>query len=300
MASLRESIAAEAQIGTVKFWATRASPSATPRRIAQYTGVGVNGAVTEDLGEDARTEILSATVTENIYIDLKDIKSAGNVVTCVHPLFGVFEGRLADITYDAGPDDMVDIQCTLVEHGDPNILLVTVNNAAAKRQSAKSVFDDLGLDDLDDFDTSTGLPQAGAAFSASYGTFDAVMDAVESGDALWQDVAVVYNDVASAGKDLIDAIDLVADITDELIDIGDKTLEIINLANEAIGEMERQVSDVWQTVKVTNPVSLSALALELMGDATEESINLILDRNPTLIDICALPTGVEISIPVIL
>ena len=41
-----------------------------------------------------------------------------------------------------------------------------------------------------------------------------------------------------------------------------------------------------------------AFALDLIGDDTEETIDLILERNPTLIDINAVPIGFELSIPV--
>ena len=107
MSETREKIAGEAQIGAVKFWATRATPQPTPRRIVEYGGIGVNGGQTEDLGKNARREILNATVDEIVYLDLDEIKNQAKVVTCVHPLFGVFQGRVLDVVPDAGPDPMV-------------------------------------------------------------------------------------------------------------------------------------------------------------------------------------------------
>jgi hypothetical protein len=298
MASIRESIAGMAQIGNVKFWATRATPQPTPRRVMQYTGVGVVGAVTEDLGRNARTEILNATVNEDVYLDLDQVKNAAKVVTCVHPLFGVFEGRLIDVTFDAGPDDMVDIVCTLVEHGDPSaIFIVTVNSTAAKKQSADSVFDDMDLDGLDDFPTATGLPAAGQGLTGSYGNFSALMEAGPD-DTLWTEVAAGFNDLAESGNTLIEAIDGYADATQELVDMVDSTYELINIGREYVDAMERQVSDVWQSVKITHPLSVAEIALELVGNATEDTIDTILDRNPALIDICAVPIGTELSIPV--
>lgn len=302
MPSIRESIAGEAQIGPVKFWATSASPQSTPRRIMQYTGVGVNGASLEDLGENARTEILNATVTEYVYQDLVDVKRAAEVVVIVHPLFGVFDGRLSDVTYQAGPNDMVEIVCTCIEHGDPaDLFIARVNTTANAKQSASAAFDNLGLDDLDglaDFPTSTGLPTAGANTQASWDNFSAVMDEVDNSDALWTDVASAYNDIATSCGVLIDTIDEYADATQDMIDMVDSAYELINTARDYVDAVENQVSDAWQNLKITTPLSLAEIALDLIGDASEETIDLILDRNPTIIDICALPIGVEISIPV--
>ncbi len=302
MTSIREQIAGEAQIGTVKFWATRATPQATPRRIVQYGGVGVDGAALEDLGEDARVEILNATVTEFVYQDLKAIKTAAEKVTIVHPLFGVFEGRLWDVTYDAGPNDMVDIVCTCIEDGDPADLFITrIDTTASAKQSATSAFDDLGLDDLDglqDLPTSTGLPAAGTNLTSSWNNFSTVMDDVSQADALFTDVAAAYNELASAGGELIDAIDEFSDATQSMVNLVDSTYELLNTARDYVDAMEKQVSDVWQNLMITTPMSLAEIALELIGDASEETIDIILDRNPTLIDICAVPIGVELSIPV--
>jgi len=35
-----------------------------------------------------------------------------------------------------------------------------------------------------------------------------------------------------------------------------------------------------------------------MGDDSEDAIDLILARNPTIIDLCAVPIGTQLSIPV--
>jgi len=297
--SLRSSIAGEAQIGSVKFWATRATPQSTPRRVVQYTGIGITGAVTEDLGRNARTEILNATVDETVYLDLDGIKNAGKVVTIVHPLFGVFEGRLVDVTYDAGPNDMVDIVCTVVEHGDPtDFFIIKVGTTASKKQSVDAVFADLDLDELGDFPTSSGLPSAGAGLSNGYSNFSSVMSAVSAGDGLWADVSAAYSELAEAGNTLIEAVDAFEDATQEMIDMVDTTYELIDVARDYVDAMEKQVADVWQNLRIDTPLSLAEIALELVGDASEETIDLILDRNPTLIDICAVPIGVTLSIPV--
>ncbi len=139
-----------AQIGPVKFWATSAQTNPNPRRIVQYTGVGVDGAVTEDLGQNARTETLNAIVEEDIYIALNDLKNEAKVVIIVHPLFGAFEGRIIDAVPTAGPADMVDIVVTVVEHGKPiDVFVLPPKTTASAKQSATAAFDNLGLDDLD-------------------------------------------------------------------------------------------------------------------------------------------------------
>jgi prophage DNA circulation protein len=291
-----------AQIGTVKFWATSAQTNANPRRIVQYTGIGVDGAATDDLGVNARIETLNAIVDEDIYAQLLTIKNEAKVITMVHPLFGAFEGRLMDVVPNAGPDDMVDIVCTLCESGDPTALFVTtINTAASAKQSATSAFDNLGLDDLDglsDFPTSTGLPAAGAGMNDSWASFSGVMDAVDSADGLWTDVAAAYNDLADAGNTLIEAVDGFVDATQDMVDMVDSTYDMLNEARNFVDAVEQQIGSVWQDLKVTTPLSLAEIALELIGDDTEETIDLILDRNPTLIDLNAVPVGVTLSIPV--
>jgi len=299
MTTTREKIAAEAQIGPVKFWATRANPSGTARRIMQYTGVGVNGAVTEDLGQNARTETWTATVDESVFVRLKMVRDDANVVTCVHPLFGAFQGRLADVTYDAGPDDMLDITCSIVEHGEPAAVFVwPANTTASKKQSADAVFQDLDLDELADFPTDTGLPAAGAGLTSSFSNFSNVMDLVDAADGLYNDVAAAYNDLAEAGNLVIDTIDAFEDATQSMVDMVDTTYELINVARDYVDAMQDELGSVWQNLQITTPLSLAEIALDLMGDDSEDAIDLILARNPTIIDLCAVPIGTQLSIPV--
>jgi hypothetical protein len=301
MTSTREKLAGMAQIGSTKFWATSATPNPTPRRIAQYGGVGVEGATTDDLGQDARQEVLNATVDELVYLDLDQIKRAGDVVTCVHPLFGVFQGRLVDVTYTAAENDMVDIVCTLIEHGDPaDLFILNVSTTAAKKQSADSVFDNISgdLDDLDDLPSSTGLPAAGQGLTSGYGNFSNVMTSAQSADALWTDVAAAYSEVADAANVLIDAVDAFEDATQVMTEMVDSTYELVNECRGFVDTMKNEVASVWQDFQVVHPLSLAEIALEIVGDASEETLDLLLDNNPTLIDINAIPVGVALSIPV--
>ena len=298
---VRESIAGQALIGNVEFWATSATPIPSPRRIMQYTGVGVDGAVTEDLGQNARIETLTATVDEDIYSALDKLKKAAKVLMILHPLFGAFEGRILDVVPQAGPDDMVDITVTLVEHGKPVDIFVTpVKTTASAKQATASAYANLGLGALNNLPTSTGLPAASAGMSSGFASFSAVMDSVDSADGLWADVSAAYSELAQAGDILIDAIDAFEDATDDMIDMVDVTYEVLNTARDYVGAMEQQFGTVWQNLLITRPLSLAEIALDLMGDASDDTIQLILDRNPTIIDICAVPIGLEISIPVAL
>ena len=300
--ALRASLAGMAQIGPIKFWATSAQTNPNPRRIVQYTGVGVDGAVTEDLGQNARTETLNAVVEEDIYVKLNDLKNEAKLLIIVHPLFGAFEGRIVDAVPTAGPADMIDMVVTVVESGKPiDVFVLPQQTTAGAKQSASAAFANLGLDDLDglaDFPTSSGLPSAGAGMNNSWASFSSVMDAVDSADALWTDVSAAYNDLASAGDVLIDAVDAFVDATQDMIDMVDSTYELLDDARNFVDAMEQQIGSVWQNLQVTTPLSIAEIALDLIGDDTEETIDLILERNPTLIDINAVPIGFELSIPV--
>jgi hypothetical protein len=303
MTTTREKIAGQAKIGPVKFWATRAAQQPTPRRIVQYSGIGVDGATTEDLGEDAHVEILNATVDETVYMSLLIIKQAADVVTCAHPLFGVFQGRLVDVTYDAGPDPMVDIVCTIIEHGEPaDIFPLLATSTAAKKQSADSVFDDISgdLDDLDDMPSDSGLPAAAQGMSNGYANFTAMTSAVSQGNALWTDAAAAYTELSQAANVLVEAIETTADATQAMVDIVDSTYELLNEAWDFVEVMKNETAQVWQDFQVVHPLSLAEIALDIMGDASEETLDILLNNNPTLVDICAIPVGTALTIPVTL
>ena len=300
--ALRAALAGMAQIGPIKFWATSAQTNPNPRRIVQYTGVGVDGAVTEDLGQNARTETLNAIVEEDIYVKLNDLKNEAKLLIIVHPLFGAFEGRIVDAVPTAGPQDMVDIVVTVVESGKPiDVFVLPPPTTASAKQAATSAFNNLGLDDLDglsNFPTSSGLPSAGAGMNSGWSSFSGVMDMVDSADAVWSDVSAAYNELADAGSVLIDAIDSFEDATQDMIDMVDSTYELLDDARTFVDAMEQSIGSVWQDLQVVTPLSVAEIALDLIGDDTEETIDLILDRNPTIIDLNAIPIGFKLSIPV--
>ncbi len=300
--ALRATLAGMAQIGPIKFWATSAQTNPNPRRIVQYNGVGVDGAATEDLGQNARTETLNATVEEDIYVKLNDLKNEAKLLIIVHPLFGAFEGRIVDAVPTAGPADMIDMVVTVIENGKPiDVFVLPANTTASAKQSATAAFANLGLDDLDglaDFDSSTGLPAAGAGMNNSWASFSGVMDAAQSSDALWADVTSAYSNLADAGNVLINTVDGFVDATQEMADMVDSTYSVLKEARNFVDAMEQQAGNVWQDLKITTPLSLAEIALDLIGDDSEEIIDLILERNPTLIDLNAVPVGVQLSIPV--
>lgn len=304
--SARDQLASEAKIGNVSFYATSASGPGAPRRIVQYTGVGVDGAVTEDMGADARQETLQATIDEDVFLKLKEVKDTAKVVTAVHPLFGVMDARVINIEYEANARDMVDVTITLVEHGTPAILLAPkVISLASAAQNAKSAFDDLSgdLDDLDDFDLGDNLTSSIGSMNSQWSLFDSVLDSALSGDVLIDDMAAAFSDIAKAGQGLIDAAESAYNDVAELVayPIQDTIYELIDAGRDVVNSLERQATDVWQEVTAVGSVSIEELALEYFGvDADlDDAIQKILDRNPQIIDVSAVIPGTELSIPIV-
>jgi len=304
MASIREQLAAEADIGGVTFWATSASGPGAPRSIVQHGGIGVTGAVTVDLGRPARTETLKATVDETVFLKLIAVKDAAKVVDITHPLFGTFQGRVQDVPYEAGPDDMVDITVTVIEHGEPSILLapavVTLSSAAA---DADAAFANLGddLDGLGDFPLTDDLTNNITNINSSYSTFSGALDDAQQGVASFEDIAAEFTAFAQAGQALVDSVDTAWDTVTELADfsVQDLVYETIDAARDCVNSMERQLGNVWEEFQVRGSVSIAELAREFIGADDDDSIQLILDRNPQIVDVSAILPGVSVSIPIL-
>jgi prophage DNA circulation protein len=246
MSQIRDALATQVKIGSVSFYATSVSGPGGERRIARYTGVGVDGAVTEDLGAQARESTISATIDESTYIKLRDVRDAGKVVDITHPLFGTFSGRITKLEYTANPSDMVEVSVGVVEHGDPAALLAPVviplNSAA---QNAKAAFDDLGLDDLDGLSTPD-LSTAIGNMESSWDSFDSVLDSALSGDVLFDEMAAAFDDIATTGQQLIDAVDSAySDIESTLTEypIQDGIYELISAGRDVVNSLERQAND---------------------------------------------------------
>jgi prophage DNA circulation protein len=305
MASTREKLAGQAKVGGVEFWATGASGDGSPRRIVRYSGIGVEGQVTEDLGRDARVETLNAIVDEMVYIELKAVRDAAKVVTAVHPLFGVMQARLENVTYNAGPNDLVEIQVTLVENGDPSIFNpLSTLTLSGQTQDAKSAWSDLNdsFSELNALDSLTDdLGNAIGGFQDGWGLFDAALDLAAAGDVLFDEMASAYNDLADLGGTLIDAVDTAWNDVTELVDyaVEDLTYDVLNSARGVVDALEKQAVDVWSAFKVVDPVSIAEVALDFLGVDDDDTIQQILDRNPQIVDINAIPVGVEISVPVL-
>jgi hypothetical protein len=125
------------------------------------------------------------------------------------------------------------------------------------------------------------------------------MESVDSADGLWNDVSAAFSELADAGNVLIDAIDAFEDATSDMVDMVDTIYEVINDAREYVDAMENQLGSIWQSLEVTTPLSLAEIALDLVGKDDDDTIESILARNPTIIDLCAVPIGTQLSIPVI-
>lgn len=300
MASTRDLLAAECKIGKVSFFATGCSSSGEARRIAKYTGVGVDGAYTEDLGSEARTDSITATVDEVTYLKLRAVKNAGKVVEITHPLFGTYQGRLVNIEFQANVNDMVDVTLSTIEHGLPSIIMATALSTGSAAQNTKSAYDNLGLDDLDGLATPD-LSDSIGNMQSSWTSFDSVLDAAMSGDVLFDEMAAAFNDIATAGQDLIDAVDSAYNDIVDLVEypIQEGVYDLIDSARDVVNSLERQAGDVWQNFQTQGSVSVAELALEFLGSDSDESIQRILDRNPQIIDVSALVPGVALSIPVV-
>lgn len=310
MPSTREALAGPAKIGSIEFYATGASGPGAPRRIIRYGGIGVDGQVTEDAGMDARVESLQAIVDEAIWIKLNNLKNEAKVVQAIHPLFGVMQARLQNVTYNAGPDDLVEIQVTLVEHGDPSILLAPQSvSLSGKTQDTRSAWSDLDdtFAELNALDIPSDLSSSIASMQAEWSIFDDVLDLAAAGDALHDEVAASFNDIAEAGEAVIDSIDSAVDSVDSAIDsvtdlfdyaTEDLIYETLSAARGVVNTVSRQSTSVWQAFDVIDPVSIAEVALELIGSDDDETIQRILDRNQSIVDLNAVPPGTTISVPV--
>ena len=114
MTTTRDDILVNARIGSLEFVAKDCTGGESARRIAAHGAIGMDGEWTEDLGEDARKDQITAELTEADWLKLDKIKRAGLVVDIVHPLFGAYQGRVVSCPYKAGALDHVDVTISLI------------------------------------------------------------------------------------------------------------------------------------------------------------------------------------------
>ncbi len=301
MASVRESIASECKIDTLKFWATGVSAS-RQRMLVGHGGIGIEGERFEDLGEGARRESLQAELFEDEYMKLDSIFADGKRVSFTHPLFGVRQVRIENISYRAGPRDMVDATIIVVEDGEREIALApAVLNLGNEAQRWSGAVSNLaaetaalaadGFSILDVVTTDVAL-----AFNAARDAFSGVVELAQAAEAAVEELAASYGDFAAATNDIINFFE----------DAGGVYATIADLAHESIAiaqDVVRSVSVLdyapWNTMQVRAPVLIGAVVREYLGADTEDNINLLMQYNPTLIDAGMIPAGIELVIPVV-
>jgi hypothetical protein len=303
MASIREQIAAQCQVGTLKFWATGLEHGGS-RRVARYSSIGRTGGDSEDFGADALAHPIKAYLTEPTYFDLFELMNEGKVLDCVHPFLGSMRARLLDVKGSFGLEDGVEATFTLLEEGDHTQVVVgATSSPAAANQAARGAFDDLddALDGLADIpDAPSGLTDASAGMTSSWETFDGSLTGIEQGSGSWQSVEASLGELGDAAAELVAQADAVALDVDGLLDLGipDLTYSLMDAARTAADVCKREVASIWKPVRVSGPVSLAALAREMVGDDSDATFDRILDANPELIDLGALVAGTELVIPV--
>ncbi|MHC4890898.1 MAG: hypothetical protein ACYTEO_15700 [Planctomycetota bacterium] len=309
MVTIRDSIAAETTIGTIKFFATSVSGGGT-RRIVRYSKVGVDGQDTEDLGEDARTEALRAELDEDVWQKLDNLRREGKVQTCTHPLFGVMKARILSCPYEADHTSMVSCTITLIEDGEHTIQIapqyLSLPGAA---QKARSVWDNLQLDDsvggvanLDD--PPSELTGATEDLETAWDSFDAALTDAESGF-VGDSLDASFGDLAEAAESMADAVaqtldnNLMSDPTDLLeLSIIEPTFELIDAARATVESAHEVTKNIWQDFQIKLPLSVGELAQDWLGEDNEENRDLILEKNPTIVDVNHIPSGESVILPV--
>jgi hypothetical protein len=305
MTSLRESLACKCKFGKFEFWAT-STGGGGKRRIAQYNAIGVDGAVLEDLGEDARVETLKAYLTESEWIELDNIRREAKTKTFVHPLFGVYEARLAECTYEATILEGVTASLTIIEDGDHTIQLapvvVTIPAAASAARGAADAFSE-GLDDLSDLDGfSDAFDLSVLDMTDALSSWDSILDLAEAATSTWEQMGAEFDKLSSAAEGFIDQLDAAYDSVADLATLGleDLVYCTIATARECVDSVQNSLSGALQPFKVVSPVGLWEVARNLMGSDDEDTIAQLLALNPSVVDLDCLPSGLELQVPILL
>lgn len=302
MPSDRELLASPCKIGALEFEAMALSGGGQ-RRLVGHSGIGVDGQVFEDLGEDARAETLRAEISESMYIKLDGLRREGKVVDIEHPLFGNFRGRVQTVNYEASIMEGVDVTIILVEDGEATMVLPpTVSNLPASAQRAKS----LATQAADKKDDATALPDwpdaaddAWDDFDSSWSDFDGTLDDVLEGTAVADELASAFKAVADDADVLIGALDdAVLEVTDLAeVEATDIIYEMIDAAGECVVAAGSQLVSAWRRHETKGPVNLSNLLRDYLGSDNEDSLEKFLESNPAIIDLTTIPAGTELLLP---
>jgi hypothetical protein len=303
--AIRSKLIAEAKIGTVSFVAASVS-GAGKRRLQGGAAIGVDGEEFEDLGENARTEQIEATVDETTYLELEGIRRDAKRVTCQHPLFGVFEGRISDLSYKANERQGVDISVTLIEDGDHSRVMAPVQVSFPQASGAATASLDAFSEGLDEIPSDVGGDLLGevAACGSLISTFEtALSSAALGGIAAVQDLAGAFGELSVGVDSLISSFDLAAESVASLADsdLVDLALSAVNATRQAVEALSNESTLVWQPLPVAGPLGLDAVAYDRameLGIDPDDALAQILSANTDLVDLVAIPTGFTLWLPV--
>jgi len=302
--AIRDKLIARCKIDKVEFIAAACSGGGK-RRLVGGGSIGVDGEDFEDLGENARTEQIKATVDEQTYLELDSVRRAAKPVVCTHPLFGVIWARLSDLSYDADEKQGVNISITLVEDGDVSVFLnvnaTSFPQASGAAGAAADAFAE-GLDDLDDLDDFGGeflsvVENCGDLVDAFT---DALEVAGEGGLAAVQALSGAFGELVDGVDSMLEQFDTAAASFASLIDsdLPDLAYALVDAGRVAVDALVSASTTVWQPLQTSAPMGLDAVALEFLGSSDDDAIDRILSANPELIDLIALPPGVTVWLPV--
>jgi hypothetical protein len=84
-----------------------------------------------------------------------------------------------------------------------------------------------------------------------------------------------------------------------LAEVVDSLYEMVAISQNIVQSASVLESAPWNLLKASVPTLIGAIAEDFLGSDNEENISLILEYNPTLIDVGIVPAGTELIIPVI-
>jgi hypothetical protein len=197
----------------------------------------------------------------------------------------------------------VDVTITLIEDGihKATPAPTPAASAPAAKAGAKSALDDLdddldGLADIPGMTDSLGdeigslgdaiddmvavLDAVDATMEALASGLDALAEAVESFQTAWDDA---YSEVAG----LVDFATL------------DLAYAAVGAVRDAVDALVSGGAVVWQPVTLTTPRGLAEIAMEFLGSADDSALDRLMDANPSVIDLLAVPGGSALWIPVV-
>lgn len=301
MASARETMAAKCKIDTFEFWANTVSGNLR-RSLVGHGGIGIEGQSFEDLGEDAEPIKITAEIFEDEFLTLKSIFRKGKKVAFTHPLFDVSQVRFESLDYNADSREMVDVTISVFEDGEREIALapivLSLGTEAARWHGAISDINITATQlTADGFDVSDFVdPLILAAGNAANEAFSAVVDAALEAEAAVDELAAAYSVAAKSADDTISELEEAGGVFGEIID---DIYGSIAIAQDVVRSVSVLDSAPWNLFRAQAPTLMGSIAADFLGADNEDNVALILEYNPTLIDMGLVPAGVELIIPVL-